>query len=218
VPFVSDLHPEFGYMGSGPNVRRKVGLVIIFMIFGLVAGLSGITVFMARPDSDPMQAMALAPAEALIPLPARPAESPAAVPTSVQRSIKAARIKPPPCRENAMENLAGDCSPARAAKPVPAANERPAISAIAIGHPAEPASPVSPQPAVAVAATTPEGAAQAETPEAAPAPVTEAPPSASPPAAVKRARPPRSHHVQRRDYAPARSSNYYQNGGYARVW
>ena len=214
MPFVSDLHPEFGYMGSGPNLRRKVGLVIIFMVFGLVAGLSGITVFMARPDSDPMQAMALAPAEALIPLPAVPAESPAAVPTSVQRSIKAARIKPPPCRENAMENLAGDCSPARTARSVPAANERPAISAIAIGHPAEPASLIAPQPAAAVADMTPEGPAQAEAPEAAPAPTVTVPP----PAAVKRTRPVRSHHVQRRDYAPARSSNYYQNGGYARVW
>jgi hypothetical protein len=213
VPFASDLHPEFGYMGSGSSLWRKVGLVVIFVVFGLVAGLSGITVFMARPDSDPMQAMALAPAEALIPLPAVPAESPAAVPTSTQRGIKAARIRPPPCRENAMENLGGDCSPARGAKPVPAANERPAISAIAIGHPAEPASLVVPQPAAAAIATTPEDSAAAETPEAAPAPTVTEPP----PAAVKRTRP-RSHHVQRRDYAPSRNSSYYQSGGYARVW
>jgi hypothetical protein len=214
VPFVSDLHPEFGYMGSGPGLRRKVALVLVFVVFGLVAGLSGITVFMARPDADPMQAMALAPAEALIPLPAAPADNPAAVPTSSQRGIKAARIKPPPCRENAMENLGGDCAPARAAKPAPAANERPAISAIAIGHPAEPAPLPPPQPAATVAATMPEVSTQAETPEAAPAPTGTEPP----PAAVKRARPARSHHVQRRDYAPPRSSSYYQSGGYARVW
>jgi hypothetical protein len=213
VPFASDLHPEFGYMGSGPNLRRKVGLVVIFVVFGLVAGLSGITVFMARPDSDPMQAMALAPAEALIPLPVATAEAPAAEPSSSERGVKAARIKPPSCRENAMENFGGDCTPPKAAKPAPAANERPAIAAITIGHPAEPASLVAPQPAAAVAATTPEGSAQAETPEAAPAPETEAPP----PPAIKKTRP-RSHHAQRREYAPMRSFNYYQSGGYARVW
>ena len=80
VPFASDLHPEFGYLGSAPRVFRRLGLVVSFVAFGIVAGASGLAVFMTSPDSDPvtsanpLDAMALAPSEAMIdPKPAQPA-------------------------------------------------------------------------------------------------------------------------------------------------
>jgi len=43
---VCDLHPEFGYVGR-PSVRRKLGLVLAFLVFGLVAVGSGLAVVMA---------------------------------------------------------------------------------------------------------------------------------------------------------------------------
>ena len=60
MPLACNLPPEFEYVGSAP---RKLGLVLAFV----VAGASGIAVFItdSGPDPDPMNAMALAPVEAL---------------------------------------------------------------------------------------------------------------------------------------------------------
>jgi hypothetical protein len=72
VPFARDLHPEFGYVGSSPRIFRRLRLVLSFVVLGIVGGASGVAIFMASPDSDPgtsakpLDAMALAPAEALI--------------------------------------------------------------------------------------------------------------------------------------------------------
>jgi len=69
VPFARDLHPEFGYVGTGPRVFRRLRLALSFVVLGIVGGASGVVVFMASPDSDPgtnanpLDAMALAPAE-----------------------------------------------------------------------------------------------------------------------------------------------------------
>jgi hypothetical protein len=213
VPLARDLHPEFGYMGSGPRLWRKLGLVLAFIAFGLVAAASGVTVFMAGPEPDPMHAMALAPAEPLIRLPGS-APPAAADAVSAQRTAKAGRIKPPPCRENAMANLGGDCTPGRAPKPVQAANERPAIATVAIGHGDGPAILPS-EPAIAVAATpqTPDGSAMpADAAEAPPVPaVTDLPPAA----ASKKSR---TRQVQRRDHGGHPHSFTYRQNGFARLW
>ena len=50
--FARDLHPEFGYLGSAPRVFRKLGLVFSFVAFGIVAGASGVAVFMASGTSS----------------------------------------------------------------------------------------------------------------------------------------------------------------------
>lgn len=220
MPLARDLHPEFGYVGFAPRLCRKLGLVLAFIVFGLVAGASGVAVFMADPDPDPMHAMALAPAEALVSLPSSIPAAPAATKGDAafaQKTPKAGEIKPP-CRENSTEHLGGDCTPGRAQKTraVQAVNERPAIAAVAIGH--RDGSAVLPsEPAIPVVATpqTPEGSAMpADAADAAPA-VAESPaPAASP----KKSRA-RGNQVQRRyrdEYSP-RHSGYYQ-GGYARVW
>ena len=75
MPLARDLHPEFGYIGSGPRLWRKVGLVLVFIMIGLVAAASGVNFFVTSPEPDPMQAMALAPAEALLRVPAAPVEN-----------------------------------------------------------------------------------------------------------------------------------------------
>ena len=58
------------------------------VVFGLVAGAIGVTVFMADPDADPMHAMALAPTEIIN---ARPTRS--------------------PCSDDISERVGSDCAP-----------------------------------------------------------------------------------------------------------
>ena len=41
MPLVRDLHPQFGYLGSFHLFVRKFGLVLAFIGFGVMAGLSG---------------------------------------------------------------------------------------------------------------------------------------------------------------------------------
>ena len=54
MPLARDLHPEFGYVGSAPRLFRKLALVLAFLVIGLIAGVSGVAVFVASPDPDPM--------------------------------------------------------------------------------------------------------------------------------------------------------------------
>jgi hypothetical protein len=228
VPLARDLHPEFGYVGFAPGLCRKLGLVLAFIVFGLVAGASGVAVFMADPDPDPMHAMALAPAEALI---GAPGSSPtAAAKTKATKADMAPKTwaqKPPktgeiksPCRESTTEHLGGDCMPGRAIKPRPvqAINERPAIASVPIGHreapallPSEPAAPVAAAPETPDGSATPADAADAT-------PALAQPPA--PPPAAKKARPRSNQQVQRREeHSPSRSSsNHDFQSGYARIW
>ena len=107
MPFARDLHPEFGYIGTGPRVFRRLRLALSFVVLGIVGGASGVAVFMASPDSDPgtsagpLDAMALAPAEALIePKLALPAEQPASRPANASAVEKTdVGSTKPTCRE-----------------------------------------------------------------------------------------------------------------------
>jgi hypothetical protein len=176
VPFARDLHPEFGYVGSAPRVFRKVKLILSFVVLGIVGAASGVAIFMASPDSNPetsgnpLDAMALAPAEALIepklalaPAPPAPrtADAPAAEKTDVGGSTK------PRCRGGFGEGE-GDCIRVRVVRPLRALNERPLIAAAPIGHRDDPtvlaASPSAPVEA------SPGPAAPPEKPSATPAP------------------------------------------------
>ena len=216
MPFARDLHPEFGYIGSGPRLWRKVGIVLAFTVFGLIAATSGLSIFMAPPEPDPMQAMALAPAQPLIRLPSAADESTPSADASAQTPMKASRIKSPSCGENAAESLSGNCAPARTPRPAPAVNERPAIATVAIGRQDGPAL-LSSEPAIAVSAMPqmPEGSAMpAESADAPPAVA----PTGHPPAVIKKSRPrTQARHRERNQYVHSPSSNGYQ-GGYARLW
>ena len=223
MPFARDLHPEFGYVGSAPKLFRKLGLVSAFVAFGLMAGVSGIAVFMAGPEPDPMHAMALAPSEALLSTP--PASAPPA------KALAAGEPKLPPCRDYVSERLGDDCSSFRMhrSRQVPAMNERPAIAAVAIGRRDEPAV-LPPQPAVNVATipqTPPDDSAVPADSAEVPAPA--AAPATVPVAPVAKAAHSRSRHVARREghsysgrssYSPRYYSNrqVHQAGGYAGLW
>ena len=139
MPLARDLHPELGYVGSTPRML-KLGYASAFAVFGLVAVVSGVTVFMARPDTDPMNALALAPAEALSPSTSPSSASPAkAKPTEGQEILNAGVIQSP-CRDDVGERLSDDCASERMRRshPVLAVNERPAIATVAIGHREDP--------------------------------------------------------------------------------
>ena len=131
MPFARDLHPEFGYIGSAPKLFRKLGLASAFVVFGAVAGVIGVTVFMTDPDSDPMHAMALAPTEPLInasgtpPAPANTNRT-----ASEQEIINAGPIRSP-CSDDISERLGNDCTPrAHKSHAEQTLNERPAIGSL----------------------------------------------------------------------------------------
>jgi hypothetical protein len=247
VPFARDLHPEFGYVGSVPRVFRRLRLVLSFVVLGIVGGASGVAVFMASPDSDPgtsanpLDAMALAPAEALIePKIALPAAQPA--PRLANASADVGSTKPT-CREGLSE-AEGGCIRVRVVRPLRALNERPLIAAAPIGHRSDPT--VLPAPSAPIEAS-PWPAAPPEKPSAIPTPtetaIAEAMPADTAPAAEPTPTPPapaprvtsnksrpRVHHVQnesrssrRNGYShtsgySSRTSSYSSQGGWARLW
>ena len=211
MPLARDLHPEFGYVGPTPRML-KLGYASAFVVFGLVAVVSGVTVFMAAPDTDPMNAMALASAEALSPSTSSSSASPAKAKATEAQEILNAGVIQSPCRDDVGERLSDDCASERMRKsrPVLAVNERPAIAAVAIGHREDPVA-VTPQLAAPVAAI-PEPPQDAS---AGPADVAPATNSVAPAAKHSRAG---SRHVARREgYShSARQSNHA--GGYAGLW
>jgi hypothetical protein len=159
VPFARDLHPEFGYVGAAPRLFRRIGVVLAFVIFGAIAGMSSVSVFVVQPapEPDPMQALALAPPEPLAGVRISPAQPAAGL--STQKTDKASVIKAAACPEAASGFVGSDCPRGRAtgkAHPAPAVNERPAIAAVPIGHrddpavlAAEPAPAANERPAIA---------------------------------------------------------------------
>ena len=207
VPFARDLHPELGYVGPAPRML-KLGYASAFVVFGLVAVVSGVTVFMARPDTDPMNAMALAPAEALSPSTSPSSASPAKAKATEGQEILNAGVIQSPCGDDVGERLSDDCASERMrrSRPVVAVNERPALAAVAIGHREDP-----PQLAAPVAAIP-------EPPQDASAvPVDVAPATDSTTPAAKHSRTGSRHVARREGYShSARQSNHA--GGYAGLW
>ena len=242
MPFARDLHPEFGYVGSASRVFRRLRLVFSFVALGIVGAASGVAIFMASPDSDPgasanpRDAMALAPAEALIEpklalAEARPAPRPADASAVEKTDVGPTK---PTCREGISE---GDCIRVRVVRPLRALNERPLIAAAPIGHRDDPtALPASSAPIEA----SPRPAAPAEKPSANPAPtetaIAETMPADITPAAeptplapaprVTSNKPrPRVHHVRNESRSTRRNgfsytarSSYSSQGGWARLW
>ena len=211
MPLARDLHPEFGYVGPTPRML-KLGYASAFVVFGLVAVVSGVIVFMARPDTDPMNAMALAPSEALSPSTSPSSASPAKAKATEGQEILNAGVIQSPCGDDVGERLSDDCASERMrrSRTALAVNERPAIAAVAIGHREDPVA-VTPQLAAPVAAI-PEPPQDAS---AGPADVAPATDSATP--ASKHSRTGSRHVARREGYShSARQSNHA--GGYAGLW
>ena len=222
MPLVLDLHPEFGYLGSFHLFGRKFGLVLVFIGFGVLAGMSGLAVFMTDEQPDLMKAMALAPPDAMsrdagLVLPAPVDASVPIVPAQKPAEAKTFR---PACQESSAVDCALPNVPKlHRVRPTPAANERPAIATVAIGRvdpsqvvPAEATpTPPSSEPVPVAAAPEPVSVQPAEVAPATSAPV------APPPAAKKQPRP-RIERVERRERyrereQPVARGNY---GGYGR--
>ena len=213
MPLARDLHPEFGYVGPTPRML-KLGYVSAFVVFGMVAVVSGVTVFMAAPDTDPMNAMALAPAEALSPSTSSSSASPAKAKATEAQEILNAGVIQSPCRDDVGERLSDDCASERMRKsrPVLAVNERPAIAAVAIGHREDPVAVTPPQLAAPVAAI-PEPPQDASAVPVDVAPATDSLPTP----AAKHSRTSSRHVARREGYShSARQSNHA--GGYAGLW
>jgi hypothetical protein len=191
----------------------KLGYVSAFVGFGLVAVVSGVTVFMAGPDTDSMNAMALAPAETLTSTSPSSASAAKAEAAEEQEILNAGATQSP-CRDYVSERLSDDCPSerGRGSRPVLAANERPAIAAVAIGHRDDPVA-VTPQLATPVAAI-PEPPQDGSTVPVDPANVAPATDFVAPAAKHSRAG---SRHVARREYSHSARQSYHA-GGYAGLW
>jgi hypothetical protein len=227
MPFASDWHPEFGYLCPSLGLRRKLRLAVVAAVFGLTAGAGGMAVLIAGHDSNPRDALALASPQAV-----RAATTPTSTgranvaPTASVRQSQPEAINPA-CREHTWDYFDGNCTPGKARKTrtVHVPVERPAITAIPLGHSEGPAvlfsEPTMPAPPDAA-----DGSARSA--DAAPAP------DATPASAVKElpapdvaAKKPRktahSHQVRHRErfeYSPSAVYGYqygypYRRGGYA---
>jgi len=215
---------------------------VAFVVCGLVAGAISFAIFDSMPEPDPMNAMALAPPDALaarkLVSPAARSEKPPGNAPSVQKigedgadqSRKAGPLKPT-CRENFGEARQGDC-PVRVTRmrPPRAVNERPAIAAVPIGHRDDPTMiPAPPQtrigagplpadpPAEPKANPPPTQLSVAEETAADAAPAAEpAPPVPVPAVASKKPRAP-VHHTSRRheqySYSSSSSARSSRYGG-----
>lgn len=233
MPLARDLHPEFGYIGNAPAVLRKLGFVIAFAGFGLIATLSNLSVFVTEPD-DPMKALALAPEQALRGTTPAPPTSP----VLENRSVESSSTDKPPgasnsaCRDQMTEGAGVDCAPTRMRKPrsVQPVNERPAIAAISIGHRDEPA--LIPAESAAAVSASPQST-DAPIEEAAAAPAAEAPaaaeavtPTVTPTVPARKSRTRSAQRRERSEGSRGSGSSYrgttysYHSvqPGYARVW
>ena len=247
MPFARDLHPEFGYFSSAPRVVRRLRLVLSFAVIGILGGASGVAVFMASPDSDPgtsanpLNAMSLAPAEALIEpefalLAVQPAPRPANASAAEKTDVGSTK---PTCRESRGEADEGDCIRIRVrVRPLRAVNEQPLIAAAPIGHrddptmlPAPPSArvedsqPPAAPPESSRAFPGPTETAVAEATPADAAPAAEPTPPASMPRVSSKQPRQRVHHASGRNHYSyagsnrARISEYrYFRGGYASLW
>jgi hypothetical protein len=58
-----NVHPEFSCFCLSPNLRRKAGLALAFIVFGSIAGASGVVVQMAghEPSADGRSVIAAIP-------------------------------------------------------------------------------------------------------------------------------------------------------------
>jgi hypothetical protein len=233
VPLVRDLHPEFGYLGSFHLFVRKFGLVLAFIGFGVMAGMSGLAVFMVGEHPDPMKAMALAPPDAMSRDPGvvLPVPVDASVPiVPAQKSAETKTFRPACQESSAVDCALPNVPKLHRVRPTPAANERPAIATVAIGRvdpsqvvppEATPTPPLSESVPVAAAPEPVDVSGQpTEVAPATPAPVV-------PPPVVKKQKKPRPpiEQVERRERyrereQPVGRSNYGSPvwAGYARVY
>jgi hypothetical protein len=81
MPSTDYLHPEFGYFGPGPRLRRDLKVACFSLLFGVMAGAVVIAALGGRDDGD-ADAAALAPAVSAVQSHATAADAGASAPAS----------------------------------------------------------------------------------------------------------------------------------------
>jgi hypothetical protein len=67
VPLARVLHPDFGLFSPSPGALRKLGIAVVFIAIGLIAGTNGILVLLSDEELEARDAFALAPSEPRMP-------------------------------------------------------------------------------------------------------------------------------------------------------
>jgi len=221
VPVAYHACPEFAYVGSA---RGKLALIIAF----LVAGASGVAVFTGDPgpDSDPMNAMALASPE-------ESGSATSAARTGVDgaqaakgdfgRNFFKASATKSPCQETFTASLKADCTPGRTLQidAIRAINDQSAATAPSANRSGGPALLPSPPINPIAALNGPDDSQNRADVEPGTDVAPLAAPAASPTSAVhKKKKQARAYHVSSRNRGSSRSysSGGYQQSGYARLW
>jgi hypothetical protein len=68
VPLARVLHPDFGLFSPSPGALRKVGIAVVFIAIGLIAGTHGILLLLSGDEPEARDAFALAPPEPRMPV------------------------------------------------------------------------------------------------------------------------------------------------------
>lgn len=118
MPSAYKMHSEFGYFCLSPNLRRKVGLALAFIVFGSIAGASGIFVQMAdEPNTNGGSMIAAIPLNSSATL-STSIVSPASPAASVPDSRRAATtaVTEPAVAEAAQQSVAASKKPQKTAR------------------------------------------------------------------------------------------------------
>lgn len=102
MPSAYNLHPEFGYFCSSPNLRRKAGLALAFIVFGSIAGASGVVMQMAghEPDANGKSVIA-----------ANPLDTSATLSTSIASPVSPAVSAPNSRQDSASPSNSAQAAP-----------------------------------------------------------------------------------------------------------
>jgi hypothetical protein len=212
------LIPEYGHLCPSPNLLHKLRFALVFTVFGLVAGASGVALLVAD-ESDPQGAFTRAPQRSprLETTAAPMAGTPALAAFVEQKVAKADRIQS--CSRHASDEVGDNCDSSAAQRPrtVHAVTNPPATVEISTdqssGPPAlapEPVAPVADTPALNASIPESADAALPSLVAAAPAPAT----SASKPRKTARHQGNRRYSYHDQPFWPF--DQHYRRGGNAR--
>jgi hypothetical protein len=67
VPLARVLHPDFGLFSPSPGALRKLGIAVVVITIGLIAGTNGILLLLSDEEPEARDAFALAPPEPRMP-------------------------------------------------------------------------------------------------------------------------------------------------------
>jgi hypothetical protein len=96
VPLARVLHPDFGLFSPSPGSLRKLGIAVVFIAIGLIAGTNGILVLLSDEEPEARDAFALAPSEPRMPAAATGETAERVIPPIAERVIPPIAGRVPP--------------------------------------------------------------------------------------------------------------------------